>query len=331
MKPISRPYVVILSCALFFATASAQAVVFVAVTGNDGNDCLTPATACRQIGAALTKQTTVHVAPGDYEPFTIDSGEVVSIVGEPGATIRQTETVPTPSLQAAITIESSPGVRQVRIEGLRVVSRLVGLLFTGTTSTVFVDDCVFVSGNFVGPGYYAIDFTPSGFAPVAGGLYISNSVITRDNDFQSGGSSSRGIRIRPGSIGAPPMPVTLDNVQVIGLVHGVTVDGFGDGEISMTIRNSTISGNSQSGIGVFEPLHSAPTNLVIEGSTISANGSQGIVASRSSATIRVRDSVITGNTLGVQGLNGGKVISYGGNVLAANDTDGAFTSALPPQ
>ena len=58
---------------------------------------------------------------------------------------------------------------------------------------------------------------------------------------------------------------------------------------------------------------------------------QSIVASQALASVRVRQSAITGNGGGVLSLNGGQIISHSDYVLAGNTTDGAFTSTVAPQ
>jgi hypothetical protein len=59
--------------------AQAAPVTFVSGNGNNSNDCLTPATACREFGnnlggGAISKTDsggTIHVLPGVYQPFEI--------------------------------------------------------------------------------------------------------------------------------------------------------------------------------------------------------------------------------------------------------------------
>ena len=99
----------------------------------------------------------------------------------------------------------------------------------------------------------------------------------------------------------------------------------------MSIRDSVISGNFSRGIGVFEATSGGPSTVVLERTTVSNNGAQGIFASRALASVRVRQSAITGNTVGVASANGGQIISHGDNVLAGNTTNGAFTATVPPQ
>jgi len=82
---------------------------------------------------------------------------------------------------------------------------------------------------------------------------------------------------------------------------------------------------------VFEGVSGAPTNVVLERTTISSNAAQGIFVSRALASVRVRQSVISSNSVGVASANGGQVISHGDNLLVGNTTNGAFTSTVAPQ
>ena len=68
---------------------------------------------------------------------------------------------------------------------------------------------------------------------------------------------------------------------------------------------------------------------MIEGSSLVSNGAAAVAALGSKTTIRVRNSTITANGRGLNAGPGAKIISFGGNVLAGNAIDGAFTSTVP--
>jgi hypothetical protein len=61
---------------------AASAITFVSGNGNNSNDCLTPATACRELGAPFSGGAqfktspggTIHVLPGVYQPFEVYQG-----------------------------------------------------------------------------------------------------------------------------------------------------------------------------------------------------------------------------------------------------------------
>jgi hypothetical protein len=70
---------------------------------------------------------------------------------------------------------------------------------------------------------------------------------------------------------------------------------------------------------------------VFEGSNSSNNGSFGIGASGSNATVRVKNSTVISNANGLVAAASSKIISQGGNTVAGNTTNGAFTQTLPLQ
>jgi hypothetical protein len=158
-------------------------------------------------------------------------------------------------------------------------------------------------------------------------LYVSKTTISEN----SSNSAGAGILIRPTGTGSAK--VVIDNVLVENNRIGILVDGAGSsGGIDMSVVDSTISGSTTVGLAVFEAVSGgSPSKVQIARTTLSSNGGQGIFASRSLASVRVRQSVISGNAVGVQSANGGQIISHGDNVLADNTTNGAFTSTVAPQ
>jgi hypothetical protein len=90
--------------------------------------------------------------------------------------------------------------------------------------------------------------------------------------------------------------------------------------------------SNPTGISALRIGGTASAGMTITGSNIANNTTVGIVANGGQNFVRVRDSVITGNTLGLQQLNGGSINSFGNNVLTGNPTvgaanNGAFTGA----
>ncbi len=69
--------------------------------------------------------------------------------------------------------------------------------------------------------------------------------------------------------------------------------------------------------------------MTSKNSQFSNNANHGIVASGANVTVRVGNSAITNNVRGLVAAASGKIISQGGNVVADNMIDGAFTSTLP--
>lgn len=60
-------------------------------------------------------------------------------------------------------------------------------------------------------------------------------------------------------------------------------------------------------------------------------GSTGIYSSGATSIVRIRNSLIGGNTLGLNHVNSGQIVSLGKNALGGNTTAGTFTSTVAPK
>ena len=306
------------SGALFATPTPTEAafLTFVSETGSGGNDCFTPATACREVGQAIAKTDaggTVSVAPGEYTAVVVDKS--ITIVADQGGAIIGDALINNP-VPTAIGVVLTASER-VLIRGFVLNATSNAIAITGG-GTIRLENCTLVGGS----NQYAINFAPTS----ATELYVSGSSLAALPDTTGGA----GVLIKP--IGSASAKVVLDDVRIADHQIGILVDGAAStGVIAMNIRDSVISGNSAQGLAVFEAVSGATSTVVLERTTVSGNGGQGIVASRARATIRARQSAITGNVVGVQSLNGGQIISHGDNVLADNTTNGAFTSTVAPQ
>jgi hypothetical protein len=307
------------------APAYAAPATFVSPTGNNTNNCTSPATPCDNPGAALTKTDeggVIHVLPGTYGGFIID--KAIEIVAETGQVSIANAAIAIPGGNgfAEIVVNAGPD-DEVRIRGfildggpIAALGDSHGVALIGGAA-LHLEDCALVNAG----SSFGVAFRPVG----ASELYVSNCAISGNGD-----SAGGGIQIRP--TGAGSAKVALDNVLIENNRTGIVIDGAGStGGIDMSVADSTISGNTTVGIGVFEAVSGAPSSVVLARATISSNGGQGIFVSRALATVRVRQSEITGNAVGVQSANGGQLVSHGDNVLAGNTTNGAFSSTLPEQ
>jgi hypothetical protein len=136
--------------------AHAAIATFVSGDGNDGALCTSPATACRQISAAIPKTDTfgvVHVLPGSYNAFVVD--RLVHVVADEGPVVvaEGSGTIP------AISVTAGGGIA-VQLKGLQV-SAYIGIVFTGQ-GTLVIEDCTIQFGSL--PVAYGIDFRPAGGA-----------------------------------------------------------------------------------------------------------------------------------------------------------------------
>jgi hypothetical protein len=303
--------------ALLGATAPAHAafVAFASPDGAPGNTCLTAADPCREIFQAIDKIDaggTIFVAPGEYGAFGVD--ESMNVISDAGpAIVGDSELLDLTAIRIEIT-----ATEKVLLRGFVAnVQEATAITVIGG-GTARLENCTFIAGS---TNRFGINYAPTATSE----LYVTNSVVSA-----STGNTGASIRIAPA--GSATVKVAFDGVHADDGTVGILVDGSGtSGIITMNVRDSTISGNSAQGLAVFEAVSGAPSAIVLERTTVSGNVGQGIVASRDLASIRVRQSAITGNGVGVQSLNGGQIISHGDNLLANNSANGAFTATLPPQ
>jgi hypothetical protein len=114
--------------------------------------------------------------------------------------------------------------------------------------------------------------------------------------------------------------LTAKNLTVIGAsVAGVLIAGG-----SASIRESVVR-SSGTGILVQSTPTYPPAVAVIERTELSFNTTGLHVDNNSGpgATVRISDSVITGNTTGISAINGDQIITFRTNMLAGNTTDGS--------
>jgi hypothetical protein len=167
-----------------------------------------------------------------------------------------------------------------------------GVHFTGG-KTLHVENCV-LSG-FGGSGV-------QGSADAAD-VYVIDTV-SRNNYYGFHFYSSTFIR------------ASLDSVRAEENDYGVVADL----NSQLTVTRSVAAGN---GAGFF----ASPGLLNLESSTATMNG-WGVAAY---GTVRVRNSMITGNVNGVGTFSGGITISFGNNGLHGNGTNGSFTTTVAQQ
>jgi hypothetical protein len=294
--------------------------------GDDGLACTSPETACRQIGGAtgaLSKTDpggVVHVLPGEYNAFEIPANLSVGIIAEGGLASVLNGSVPIPGGgEASILINNVNSGAVVRIRGLQIESFGAPIAVVGNETTLHIERCVLAPLG----GFNGIDFRPGGTLLTR--LFVSDTIISR----QVGVRTATGIRILP--TGSAGVSAVLDNVQIEDLGSGILIDGRNtSGTNSVTIRNSTVGGSSSFGIFAVDG-GGGSTNVMIEQSTSTGNGTWGVATSGANVATRVRNSTVTSNGRGLLATASSKLISQGGNVVAGNTVNGAFTQAIGQQ
>jgi len=284
---------------------------YVATTGDDNNDCLSPGTPCGTINGALAKPgfipgDTARVALGIY---TGTGSEVVFINKE--ATLSGGWDTSFASQSGMSTIDGLGASR-----GLRVNSGIIG-----TIDHFIVQNGVATSSNSpygcMGNGIYNAgtlnvqtsvvrDNNTTGY----GGGICNDGVITINNSTISSNSANEGGGIFNSGT------VTVNNSTISS---NSTFFGYGGGIYSfgpLTINNSAISNNSSyydgGGIRNFDAL-------TLNNSTVSDNTAGDLGAgihSDNSGTIILNNSTVSRNS--TTGRYGGGI--FGGNLSAHNST-----------
>jgi hypothetical protein len=147
--------------------------LYVATTGNDSNDCRSPATACRTIQAAIDKAVdydAINVAPGSYAAaIHIFERQNLTIAGSGGASIVD------PGLPLGSTVIDIGLSRNITFQDLRIAGNPAG-----------VEDVRIFDG-------LQINFNRCTIEQASNGFFINNhsSVSINDSTVQDNGSGVR--------------------------------------------------------------------------------------------------------------------------------------------
>jgi hypothetical protein len=284
------------------APANAQATrTWVSGVGDDANPCSRTAP-CKTFAGAISKTAAAGeincLDPGGFGAVTVTKSMTISCeAGTAGVLVSGTNAI---IFNGAAT--DYLFLKGLDIEGLGTGINGINFLNGGF---LHVEDCVIRR------------FTGSGIVITAGGA--TGFEITRTTVFSNGnGSTGGGIRIAPAAGGTSKG--VIDRVVADRNTFGLAADATG-GSVNLNIESSTATNSTLAGmVGVGG---SGTVNMMIMRSTAS-NNSTGVQNAGGTATVRVGESAIQGNTTGVSGA----VSSYSTNQLNGNGTDGAV-SAIP--
>lgn len=285
-------------------------LTFVSMSGSDANNCAY-GSPCRRLDRAVAmtaNEGRITCLGAGYDDLAVTVTRQMSVSCE-GGSVR------------FFVVKLTGGTAHIHglnVSGADGLTQSVWL--TGTGSVVLNGLKVNGVGAYYGVGQ-GISVVPDGPLNVT----IANSVISR-----SGYSSvGAGVLVKPEPGGSAR--VVLDRTVVSGNVFGVAIDGSGStAGINTTIKDSTISSNTQDGIVATTSSGGAPIGVFVTGSA-SSNNAIGIRSIGSSVTVRVESSKVTGNGTGVASLSGGALLSAGNNYVQANGNNGSFTGSMAAQ
>jgi DNA-binding beta-propeller fold protein YncE len=257
------------------------------VDGSDSNNCLSPTTACKTIGHAITLAASgdsIIVAPATYtENLTISVS--LKILGS-GATTTIIDGGGTNTRKRAVTIPN--GNAHVTLSKMTIRH--------GRTT----------------PGI------PGGGIYNAGTLSIQNSFLTDNTAESSFGSAGNGGGIFNNGT------LTINRSTLAGNHAGTSAigHGFGGGIANagtLTINNSTLIGNVASSVGGGGGIGTFGGTLTVNNSTLSGNngGDGGGIGTVNGVTVTINNSTLAKNTAFRWG---GGISSFGATLAINNST-----------
>ena len=133
-----------------------------------------------------------------------------------------------------------------------------------------------------------------------------------------------GILLKPGATGK--IIATIDDTQVRSIRGGLKLAG----NTEAIVRDSLFAGGAEDGI-VVDSTTGVVGDLLLDNVTVHDFSGDGISANGDSVRVRVANSTITGNALGVLSAGGAQIISFGNNRLVSNVLNNTFVSTMPLQ
>ncbi len=287
MKPIKLITTAGLVMGLWPVLAQAQVSrVFVSVNGNDGNDCLQPAAACRTLNGGIAKVDT------NGEVIVIDTGSFA------GANITKGVKINVPSGAIAFSgssvVVNAPAATVV-IRGLTLKAFTTGSgsgIDIQAAGSVLIENCVLDSWN-IGINVQA----------AAGAVRVDVKDSTLRNN------TNHGMEVK----GAGSL-VTVDQSRFERNSIGFRLTSNG----KATVTRSLFAGHLGWGLGVNGPGTVDASRLTIAGS---ANGGFFVYGG---GTGRTSESLITGNGIGLE-HDSGTLESFKDNILRGNTSNSTGT------
>lgn len=300
------------------ASADAQTLArrtWVSGAGNDANPC-TQDQPCQTFARALA--------------LTAEGGKIdcANAGGFGVVTITKSVTIDCRSVVASILAPGGDGIF-VNAPGAQVVVR--GLTVNGGPSdnpgrygiyvlaaqSVTLSDIVVE--NFAVPGGIGLVFSPN----AASLLTVSNTTLLGNGTRTAGG----GILIRPRA--SATATVALDKVQSVrnGQI-ALAIDNlsFPTASSIVTVNGGDFSNGDYGIIALTGGAGSGAINVVASGTRITGNAVVGVRSGGSATAVLVSNALVSGNSVGLDAQSGGALVSVGGNVVAGNGSNGAFTA-----
>ncbi len=286
--------------------AQAQATrTWVSGVGDDANPCSRTAP-CRTFAGAISKTAAGGVIsvldPGSYGAVTITKAITLEAEGDIAGVLF----AGTNGIIVNAGANDVVSLRRMALHGAG--SGLNGIRFLAGKALIIEDSSIESTTA------YGVDFQPSGHA----------SLVMRNVQLRSFGGSAgvdAAIHIKPGAAGSAS--IQLERLQIAQTEVGVLLQGPVSGELS----DSSIEGASLYGVHALADVAGA-VDVHLNRCSVSDSTETGIRAEGSLAVLRLADSTVTGNALGLQSVAAGQLLSYGDNRVSGNLSNGAPTATL---
>jgi hypothetical protein len=290
------------------------------VSGTGSGSACTRATPCATFAAAYAATSAggeIDVLNGgDYGGLTID--HAITIANDDAGASAIT---PTGSNSIRIQAGSTDAItlRGLNLNGVNSqASGAVGFISGGS---LLIDHCK-IQGFQTLAGVI--------FSPInAAKLWVADTVLSNDG-------ASNGASVWIASFSGAAVTAHLERVQALQAIgNGIRVDGTttGGGAIDIGLHDVTVDAASSSGIVAVSATSGGPAvKIMADDVTSSHNNGFGLRAVGGTASIFLRRSTVTGNTVGIAASSGGVMATYGDNGVTDNvNGDGAATTTIPPK
>ena len=300
---------------VFHGAAYAQATrTWVSGVGDDANPCSRTAP-CKTFAGAISKTAAggeINVLdPGGFGGVTITKSITINGYGQIAGVL----TGGTNGIIVNATATDIVVLRNLTVDGVGTGLAGVKILNAGAVHLEHMEIFNFNSAS----GY---------------GVWVNNSfgdtqVFMDDvTVFNNGSTGGGGIYFQPLNPGSATGMITNSQIANNQGFAGLRVDG----RAFVTVRESSITGNAQH--GAVTVATTFPADIAVHDSMVTGNGiaatsnGAGLQAQGTTASVRVKSSVITDNEVGIRALSSGILTSYGDNMLYGNTTNGTATSTV---
>ena len=310
MRTIALPSMLGALLALCLHVTPAHAIPETWVASNGAGAACTRAAPCATFAAAHTATdaggTIKCVDAGNFGAVTITKSITIDCTGTNGGIV-----VTAGNAIVVNAADIAVVLRGLSIDGAGAASIGVGLI---SGRSLHVENCAITRYN--GGNGAGIQFNPIG----ASELFVDSTI-----DENGVGIFGGGVLISPNGSGSAL--VALNRVTLNRNSNGVVAEGGNTtGVIVVEVRDSSVARSTSHGI--FANTDASHAGIVIDRTTSTLNGGNGIRAFGVGALVHIGSSTVRGNGAGLIAASGGQILSYQNNQLDGNGVDGAPTGVL---